>query len=108
MRVCPGSPRLPSHMTAPHVLRDNVTILSGASTGIGRALALCLADAGAKLVLAARDEAALGRVASECNRRGARAVVHRTDVTLPEDCESLVARALDEFGRLDTSSTTPG
>lgn len=47
-------------MTSPHVLRDDVTILTGAFTGIGRALALALADVGANLVLATRDEAALG------------------------------------------------
>ncbi len=88
-------------MTTPEALRDRVTILTGASAGIGRALALALADAGSALVLAARDQPALERVQAECARRGARAVVQRTDVTRPEDCAALAKRALDEFGRLD-------
>ncbi len=88
-------------MTSSEALRDQVTILTGASAGIGRALAVALAGAGANLVLAARDEAGLGRVAAECTQRGVRAVIHRTDVSNAEDCKSLVERAVEEFGRLD-------
>ena len=82
-------------------LRDRVTILTGASSGIGRALALELAGAGARLVLASRDQAALERVAAECARRGAPALVQRTDVTRPEDCRALVERTVAELGRID-------
>ena len=95
-------------MTSPDSLRDHVTILTGASAGIGRALALALADAGATLVLAARDQAALERVAAECTGRGVRAVAQRTDVTRAEDCQALVARAVGEFGRLDVLVNNAG
>ncbi len=87
--------------TALHALRDKVTILTGASSGIGRALALELARAGAQLVLAARDEAALRRVAAECAALGAPAVVRPTDVTRAADCAALVDAAIGERGRLD-------
>ncbi len=83
-------------------LRDNVVVLTGASSGIGRALALELAGAGASLVLAARDAAALEAVASGCAARGGRAVVQRTDVTDERQCRALVERAVAEHGRIDT------
>jgi len=86
-------------MTPSHELRGKVTIVTGASTGIGRALALELA--GAALVLAARDERTLGQVAADCSERGARAIAQRTDVTLAADCSALVDRAVAEFGRID-------
>ncbi len=88
-------------MTSPHALRDQVTIVTGASTGIGRALALELASAGAKLVLAARDEAALARVAAECEAQGTRPLCQRTDVTRAADCAALIDRTIRELGRID-------
>ncbi len=95
-------------MTPSSELREKVTIVTGASTGIGRALALELAGAGAQLVLAARDEAALGRVAAECADRGARALFRRTDVTSPADCAALVELAVNELGRLDVLVSNAG
>ena len=83
-------------------LRDGVVVLTGASAGIGRALALELARAGANLVLAARDLPALEAVAAECAALGARAVAHRTDVTDDGQCRALVERAIAEHGRIDT------
>jgi len=95
-------------MTPSHELRDKVTIVTGASTGIGRALALELAGAGAKLVLAARDEAALAQVAAECQARGGGAVYRRTDVTSAVDCAGLVDLAIREHGRLDVLVNNAG
>jgi short-subunit dehydrogenase len=79
----------------------SVIVITGASSGIGRATALRCADKGARLVLAARGAKALEAVARECRKRGAKAVVVVTDVTDPAAVENLAARAVAEFGRLD-------
>src|SRR6187455_316707 len=76
-------------------------ILTGASEGIGRALALALASRGARLVLAARDRERLETLAQECRARGAEARALPTDVTNQQDCEWLVAEAVNAFGGID-------
>ena len=77
-----------------------VIVLTGASQGIGKALALALAPQKATLVLAARDEAALRAVELQCRDLGARTLVVKTDVTDEEDCRRLIRRAVDVFGAL--------
>jgi short-subunit dehydrogenase len=82
-------------------LRDSVVVVTGASSGIGRAAALAFADEGAVLVLAARRDVALRDVARECEARGARALVVPTDVTDEGAVHELSRRAVDELGRID-------
>jgi short-subunit dehydrogenase len=89
-------------------VKDLVVVLTGASEGIGRALAIALAKKGAKLVLAARNEAALTDVARTCEREGARVLVVPTDVTSVEACEALVKRTMDELGRIDVLINNAG
>lgn len=88
--------------------RDNAVIITGASSGIGRELALQLADQGARLALAARSADALEAVADECRARGARAAGLPTDVADPAQCRALIDRAIAEFGRLDTLINNAG
>jgi short-subunit dehydrogenase len=76
-------------------------VVTGASAGIGAALSLALAERGAKLVLAARDVAALEGVARELRGRGGEALVVRCDVAVQADCEALVKAAIERFGRID-------
>ena len=76
-------------------------ILTGASEGIGRALALELAARGARLALAARDRDRLESVAQECRARGADALAVPTDVTNSQDLEWLVGETLKAFGGID-------
>lgn len=76
-------------------------VLTGASEGIGRALALALATQGASLVLAARDAARLETLAQECRARGGQAVAIATDVTSEHDLDWLVSEALRAFGGID-------
>ena len=76
-------------------------ILTGASEGIGRALALELAARGARLALAARDRDRLESVAQECRARGADALAIPTDVTNTQDLEWLVGETLKAFGGID-------
>lgn len=84
------------------VWRGQVVVLTGASLGIGAETARVLAAAGARLVLAARDEARLQEVADTCRRHGTDVDVVPCDVTVEADCRALITRALARFGRLDT------
>src|SRR5512144_3109064 len=76
-------------------------ILTGASEGIGRALALALAARGARLALAARDRQRLETLAQECRMLGGEARALPTDVTNEQDCEWLVAETVKAFGGID-------
>jgi NAD(P)-dependent dehydrogenase (short-subunit alcohol dehydrogenase family) len=76
-------------------------VITGASEGIGRALALALAPQRANLVLAARSRERLDEAVRECEAAGARALAVPTDVTDPAACKALVDRALAAYGGLD-------
>ena len=76
-------------------------ILTGASEGIGRALALALAGRGARVALAARDRDRLDTLAQECRARGGEALAVPTDVTSQQDLEWLVAESVKAFGGID-------
>jgi short-subunit dehydrogenase len=90
------------------LLYENVIIITGASVGIGRELALQLADKGAWLALAARDVNKLEDVAAQCRQRGARAIVIPTDVTKQSQCAHLIERTVSEYGRIDTLINNAG
>jgi 7-alpha-hydroxysteroid dehydrogenase len=80
---------------------DRVAIVTGSGQGIGRGIALGLAEAGADLVLAARTAADLESVAVGIRELGRRALVVTTDVTDRDALENLLSRAMEQFGRLD-------
>jgi NADP-dependent 3-hydroxy acid dehydrogenase YdfG len=82
-------------------LLDKIAIVTGASSGIGRATALALAREGARVALAARNEAALQEVARAIQAQGREASVVPTDVTQREQVERLVAETLARWGRVD-------
>jgi len=93
---------------ASHAFQDNVVVITGGSSGIGRELAYQLSGQGALLVLAAREPVLLDAVAAECRRRGARAIAVPTDVAVEAECAALIARALEEYGRIDTLINNAG
>ncbi|WP_203579771.1 SDR family NAD(P)-dependent oxidoreductase [Microbacterium hibisci] len=78
-----------------------VVVITGASSGIGRATARRYARRGARLVLASRSEPALETVAAECRELGAHAVAVPTDVSHEGQVRALAASAVNEYGRID-------
>ena len=82
-------------------LRHRVVVITGASSGLGQAIARDLAARGCTLVLAARGRDALETVARECEDLGAQTLVVPTDVTRHEEVDALAVAALDAFGRID-------
>ncbi len=83
-------------------------VITGASEGIGRALALELAPQGPNLFLCARNAARLEDTARECRARGATAATFAGDVARREDCDACVARAVERFGDLDALVNNAG
>ncbi len=90
------------------LLKDKVAIVTGSSRGIGKAIALVMAQAGAAVAVVARTEAEGGRLpgtiyetVKEIQARGGRALAIKTDLTKDEDIDSMVAKAVVELGRLD-------
>jgi short-subunit dehydrogenase len=80
---------------------DQVVIVTGASAGIGKALALKLARLGAKVTIAARRAERLEDVAKECRALGSQVLVVPTDVSDEMQCKALVEKTVKSFGRLD-------
>ncbi|MEO7006026.1 MAG: SDR family oxidoreductase [Terrimesophilobacter sp.] len=92
-----------------HILEGKVVVVTGASRGLGEAMAVGFATEGATVVLAARTESDLERVAQRCHQAGANAVLTvRTDVTQELDVEALAQSALDHFGSLDVFVANAG
>ncbi|MFP2903833.1 SDR family NAD(P)-dependent oxidoreductase [Pyxidicoccus sp. 3LFB2] len=84
-----------------HAWKDRVIVITGASSGIGRATALALAKKGAQVVLAARREEPLDDLARECEALGVRALVVPTDVSDTAAVRHLGEEALAAFGHFD-------
>jgi NAD(P)-dependent dehydrogenase (short-subunit alcohol dehydrogenase family) len=82
-------------------LRDKIALITGASRGIGRAMALRFAGEGAHLVLCARNGEALQDVAQAVKDRGRQIVAEAADIGIDADVQRLVGTALKAFGRID-------
>jgi NADP-dependent 3-hydroxy acid dehydrogenase YdfG len=83
------------------MIKDKVAIITGASSGIGEATAMLLAKRGVKVVLGARREDRLKKIASAIRDEGGEAAYQELDVTKPADNEAIVQLAKDSFGRVD-------
>ncbi len=82
-------------------LDGKVAVVTGASSGLGVELALALAEAGADLALGARRSELLEATAERAAKLGKRALPVTADVAISEDCDRLVATAIEELGQVD-------
>lgn len=89
-------------------LDGRVAIVTGASSGLGVAFAKALAEAGADVVLGARRVDKLHDTAALVEATGRKALVVATDVANPDDCNNLVAQAMETFGRVDVLVNNAG
>jgi NAD(P)-dependent dehydrogenase (short-subunit alcohol dehydrogenase family) len=87
---------------------DRVAVITGAGSGIGRAVALAMASAGYSLVLAGRRLANLEQTAAMVGHGGGRVHAVSTDVRKPDSVRALFAKTRDEFGRLDVLFNNAG
>ena len=85
-----------------------MAIVTGASRGLGRAMAVAFAAAGAHVALAARSKPDLEETAQQVERHGVRALVATTDVTRYDEVEALVARTVETLGGLDVLVNNSG
>lgn len=81
--------------------KEKVAIVTGGSSGLGRAIARALAERGTNVVIAARGAEKLEQVAAELRDGGAQVLAVPTDITRQEDVDRLLAATLERFGRLD-------
>jgi short-subunit dehydrogenase len=83
------------------ILHDKIAIVTGASSGIGRATALELAKSGAHLVLASRQKKSLEELAKEIEGLGRDALVEPTDITQRHQVDTLISKVVSHYGRID-------
>jgi NAD(P)-dependent dehydrogenase (short-subunit alcohol dehydrogenase family) len=83
-------------------IQDQVVVVTGASSGIGRAIARAAGERGAKVVVAARGKDGLAAAVDEIERAGSEALAVEGDLAGQEENEELVRRAVERFGRIDT------
>ncbi len=89
-------------------MNQKVVVITGASSGIGRALAFEFASRGAKIVLAARNIDKLKEVEQEITAKGNEVLSVKTDVSVESDCENLIAQAVARFNTIDVLINNAG
>jgi NAD(P)-dependent dehydrogenase (short-subunit alcohol dehydrogenase family) len=89
-------------------LDGRVAVVTGASSGLGAAFAVALAEAGADVMLAARREDKLVATAAAVEGAGRRAITVPTDVADPDQCAAVARRTMTEFGRIDVLINNAG
>ena len=88
-------------------LEGKVAVVTGASRGIGHAIALGYAKAGAQLVMAARNLPTLEKAAEEVTKLGKPPLIIPTDISLKSDIENLMHKTIERFGRIDVMVNDP-
>lgn len=88
-------------MTTREYFKGKTVVITGASSGIGKALAYEFAACGANIVMGARHEDKLVEIAEDLKKRGASVAYCVTDVTVEDDCRKLIVTAVGNFGGID-------
>lgn len=83
------------------ILSDKVVVITGASSGIGRALAIIFAKAGAKVVAASRNQDTLNEVVDEIKKANGIALAVICDVSIESDCKNLISETIKQFQKID-------
>lgn len=91
-----------------HIFNGKVVIITGASSGIGKACAFEFADNGATVVLAARQENELKKVEKEIKIRGGEAYTVKTDVRNIDACKNLIDKTIEKYGKIDVLINNAG
>src|SRR5690348_16247691 len=89
-------------------LAGKVAVVTGASSGIGKAIALRFGEEGAKVPVAARRKALCDETAKQISRKGGEAFVIQTDVSVESQVETLFDKAITHYGRLDIAINNAG
>lgn len=89
-------------------MKDKVIVVTGASSGIGKALAYEFGKKGAKIVLAARNLSTLNEIVTDLNKLGIQALAVQTDVTIENECKNLIEKTIEKFGRIDVMINNAG
>ena len=93
---------------SPTALRNTLTVVTGAGRGLGKSIALALAQAGSDLVLVARHQEEIDRTAKEIENIGTNTLTVTADITRQEDISRMVQTVLSEFGRIDVLVNNAG
>ena len=89
-------------------LSGKVAVVTGASSGLGVAIAVAMAQAGADVAIGARRVDKLAQTRALVEATGRRCVAQETDITSVEQCQALVARAVEDLGRVDVLVNNAG
>ncbi len=89
-------------------MRGKTVIITGASSGIGRALSYEFAARGSKIVIGARNTDRLKEIAEDIKQQGGEVVYTETDVTVEGDCKNLIDLAIENFGQIDVLINNAG
>ncbi|HEV3124774.1 MAG TPA: SDR family oxidoreductase [Candidatus Dormibacteraeota bacterium] len=101
-------PELPTERNLRRVLGDKVVLITGASSGIGRSVALRVASAGATTICVARGEEKLQELKAEIDAAGGKAFIYPTDLSNVDACRDMVSRVITEHDRVDVLVNNAG
>ena len=89
-------------------MKNKIVVITGASSGIGKALAYEFGGKGACVVLAARNLEKLTEIVQDLEKLGIQAIAVKTDVTIESDCRNLIETTIQNFGRIDVMINNAG
>ncbi len=89
-------------------MKNKVVIVTGASSGIGKALVVSLAEMGAKVVLGARTLRTIEEISASLNAKGYDTLAVKVDVSIEEECKQLIEKTISKYGKIDVMLNNAG